>query len=61
LWVALRSLQEKVRLARTLAHKAGAGPVSERYTTLADESEYALAVLSERLAANGALHGDASG
>jgi hypothetical protein len=30
-------------------------------TTLADESERALTVLSERLAANGALHGDSSG
>jgi two-component system chemotaxis response regulator CheB len=61
LWVALRSLQEKARLARKMARKAGAGPLSEHYTTLADESERALTVLGERLAANGAVHGDASG
>jgi two-component system chemotaxis response regulator CheB len=61
LWVALRSLQEKARLARKMARKAGAGPLSEHYTTLADESERALTVLGERLAANGAVQGDASG
>jgi two-component system chemotaxis response regulator CheB len=44
-----------------MARKAGAGPLSEHYTTLADESERALTVLGERLAANGAVHGDASG
>ncbi|MDD4868320.1 MAG: chemotaxis protein CheB [Mycobacterium sp.] len=49
LWVAVRSLQEKARLARRMADKASAGPLSRRYTALAQESERALAVLSDRL------------
>jgi two-component system chemotaxis response regulator CheB len=59
LWVALRSLQEKVRLARKLADKAGPGPLWEHYSTLAEESERALTVLSDRLA-KGPRPGDAS-
>lgn len=43
--VALRSLQEKARLAG----KAGAGMAFRRYTAIAEETERALAVLSGRL------------
>lgn len=61
LWIAVRSLQEKVRLARELANKAGRGPLFRRYTGIAEETERALAVLSDRLsattAARGADHG----
>ncbi|OBG29638.1 chemotaxis protein CheB [Mycobacterium sp. 852002-51057_SCH5723018] len=61
LWVALRSLQEKVRLARKLAGKTGAGPLSRHYSALAEESERALTVLSDRLTASGPRSGDPGG
>lgn len=51
LWVALRSLQEKAKLARQLAETVGHGPLFRRYRAQADETERALRVLSERIAA----------
>jgi two-component system chemotaxis response regulator CheB len=59
LWVALRSLQEKVRLARRMADRAGPGALARRYNDLADESERALGVLSERLATHAPSRGEA--
>jgi two-component system chemotaxis response regulator CheB len=49
LWVALRSLQEKIRLSRRLAKNVGSGAISERYNEVADEAERAMSVLSKRL------------
>jgi two-component system, chemotaxis family, protein-glutamate methylesterase/glutaminase len=50
LWVALRTLQEKVKLSRKLATNVGSGPMFERYTEIADEAEHACNVLSAKLA-----------
>jgi two-component system chemotaxis response regulator CheB len=61
LWIALRSLQEKSKLARQLAAKAGKGLLYRRYTALADETERALAVLGERLAAADSTLGEVGG
>ncbi len=49
LWVAVRSLQEKAKLARRMAANVGAGPRSRRYSDQAEEAEHALSVLADRL------------
>jgi two-component system chemotaxis response regulator CheB len=58
---ALRSLQEEAELARQLVEKAGPGLLSRHYSSLAEESERALGVLSGRLAAHVPHRGDAGG
>ncbi|OBH19095.1 chemotaxis protein CheB [Mycobacterium sp. E3247] len=60
LWVAVRSLQEKARLARQLADRAAPGLLNRRYTDLAEETERALKALSDRLS-NTAPHGGDGG
>jgi two-component system, chemotaxis family, protein-glutamate methylesterase/glutaminase len=49
LWVALRSLQEKVKLSRKLVENVGPGAVRQRYSELADEAEHAMWILGKRL------------
>lgn len=49
MWIAVRSLQEKVRLARDMADKAGTGLLVRRYRAIAEETERALTLLSDRL------------
>lgn len=51
LWVALRSLQEKAKMARQLAGDVGDGPLFRRYNAQAAEAERALKILGERLSA----------
>lgn len=53
LWVAVRSLQEKARLARRMAGTVSSGMLQERFTDQADEAEHALRVLTERLTVAG--------
>ncbi len=55
---AVRSLQEKSRLARHLAETVTSGMFAERYRATAEETEHALAVLTERLAVTGPWHGE---
>lgn len=50
MWVAVRSLVEKSRLAHQLADRATSPAVRQRYSELAAETDKALAVLRERLA-----------
>lgn len=50
LWVAVRSLDEKSRLAHRLADKAASTSVHDRYLRLAEETDKALEVLRDRLA-----------
>jgi two-component system chemotaxis response regulator CheB len=49
LWIAVRSLQEKAKLSRQLAGKVGPGMMYDRYTSMAEETERALEVLTDRL------------
>ena len=61
LCVALRSRQEKAKLARQLAETVGHGLLFQRYIGLAEETERALAVLSLRLSVSGPRPGGAGG
>jgi len=51
LWVAVRALVEKARLAHQLADKSALPELSERYGLIAEETDRALAVLRGRLTA----------
>lgn len=59
MWIAVRSLQEKARLARDMAGKAGTGLLFRRYTAIAEESERALILLSDRLSDTAQHEGEA--
>lgn len=61
LWVALRSLQEKARLARTRADRTEPGLLNRHYTDLAEEAERALKVLGDRLSNTAPRGGGAGG
>jgi two-component system chemotaxis response regulator CheB len=49
LWVAMRSLQEKVKLSRRMAEQVDVGILRDRYQAIADETEHAMSVLGTRL------------
>jgi two-component system chemotaxis response regulator CheB len=50
LWVAVRSLQEKSKLARKMADTVGTGALYQKFRAQADEAERAVEVLGQRLA-----------
>jgi two-component system, chemotaxis family, protein-glutamate methylesterase/glutaminase len=56
IWIALRSLQEKARLARKMADNVGPGVLGRRYSEAADEAEHAMSVIGDRLSGSGAGH-----
>ena len=49
LWIALRSLEEKAKMARKMADNIGPGALRRRYTEAADEAERAISILGKRL------------
>jgi two-component system chemotaxis response regulator CheB len=49
IWIALRSLQEKARMARKMADNVGPGLLHRRYSEAADEAEHAMSVIGNRL------------
>lgn len=59
MWIAVRSLQEKARLARNMADKAGTGRLVRRYERIAEEAERALMLLSDRLSTTAQQEGEA--
>ena len=59
MWIAVRSLQEKARLARDMADKAGTGRLVRRYAGIAEEAERALTLLSDRLSTTAQQEGEA--
>ncbi|BBY41458.1 chemotaxis protein CheB [Mycobacterium mantenii] len=61
LCVALRSLREKARLARELAGRTEPGLLFRRYTSIAQETEQTLTVLSDRLSATAPPRGEPDG
>ena len=61
LWVALRSLQEKAKLARQLAETVDHLLLFQRCISLAEDAERALSVLSQRLAVSGPRRSDVGG
>ncbi len=59
MWIAVRSLQEKARLARDMADKAETGMLVRRYAGIAEEAERALMLLSDRLSTTAQQEGEA--
>lgn len=59
MWIAVRSLQEKARLARGMAAKAGTELLVRRYMAIAEETERALTLLSDRLSTTAQQEGEA--